>query len=52
MDAIKRIAGSDKLEKTKVQGNLVGARNLEGLGTLGKLGLEVLLQFMYPNLIL
>ena len=26
---------------------LVGARNLEGLGTLGRLGLEGLLLFMY-----
>ena len=52
MDAIKRIAGSDKLEKTKVQRKLVGARSLEGLGTLGRLGLEGLLLFMYPNFIL
>ena len=52
MDAIGRIVGSDKLEKTKVQRNLVGARSLEGLGTLGKLGLEGLLLFMYPNFIL
>ena len=29
--------------------NLVGARNLEGLGALGRLGLEVLLLFVYPN---
>ena len=28
-----------------------GARNLEGLGTLGRLGLEGLLLFMYPNYI-
>ena len=46
------IAGSDKLEKTKVRRNLVGARSLEGLGTLDKLGLEGLLLFMYPNFIL
>ena len=52
MDALKRIAGSDKLEKTKVRRNLVGARSLEGLGTLGRLGLEGLLLFMYPNFIL
>ena len=46
------IAESDKLEKTKVWRNLVGARSLEGLGTLGRLGLEGLLLFMYPNFIL
>ena len=46
------IVGSGKLEKTKVQHNLVGARSLEGLGTLGRLGLEGLLLFMYPNFIL
>ena len=40
------IAESSKLEKTKA-----GARNLEGLGTLGRLGLEGLLLFMYPNFI-
>ena len=45
------IAESGKLEKTKVQNNLVEARNLEGLGTLGRLGLEGLLLFMYPNFI-
>ena len=38
-----------KLEKNKVWRNLVGARNLEGLGTSGRLGLEDLLLFMYPN---
>ena len=46
------IAESSKLEKTKVRHNLVGVRSLEGLGTLGKLGLEGLLLFMYPNFIL
>ena len=46
------IAESDKLEKTKVRHNLVGARSLEGLGTLGRLDLEGLLLFMYPNFIL
>ena len=49
MDAIGRIVGSDKLEKTKVRHNLVGARSLEGLGTLGRLGLEGLLLLMYPT---
>ena len=46
------IAKSGKLEKTKVWHNLVGARSLEGLGALGRLGLEGLLLFMYPNFIL
>ena len=46
------ITESSKLEKTKVQRNLVEARNLEGLGTLGRLGLEGLLLFMYPDFIL
>ena len=46
------IAESDKLKKTKVRLNLVGARSLEGLGTLGRLDLEGLLLFMYPNFIL
>ena len=46
------IAESGKLKKTKVQHNLVGARSLEGLGTLGRLDLEGLLLFIYPNFIL
>ena len=46
------IAESGKLEKTKVRRNLVGERSLEGLDTLGRLGLEDLLLFMYPNFIL
>ena len=46
------IAKFGKLEKTKVQRNLVRARSLKGLGTLDRLGLEGLLLFMYPNLIL
>ena len=46
------IAGFGKLENTKVRRNLVGARSLEGLGTLSRLGLEGLLLFMYPNFIL
>ena len=52
MDAIGHIAGSGKLEKTKVRRNLIGERSLEGLGILGRLGLEGLLLFMYPNFIL
>ena len=51
MDAIERIVGSSKLEKAKVQRNLVGARSLEGLGKLCRLGLEGLLLFLYPNFI-
>ena len=45
------IAEFGKLEKTKVLRNLVGARSLEGLGTLGRLGFEGLLLFMYANFI-
>ena len=45
------IAESGKLEKKKVRRNLVGARSLEGLGTLDGLGLEGLLLVMYPNYI-
>ena len=45
------VAESGKLEKKKVRRNLVEARSLEGLGTLGRLGLEGLLLFMYPNYI-
>ena len=41
-----------KLKKTKVRRNFVGAKSLEGLGTLGRLVLEGLLLFMYPNFIL
>ena len=32
--------------------NSIGARNLEGLGALGRLGLEGQLLFVYPNFIL
>ena len=45
------IAESGKLEKKKVRRNLVGARSLEGLSTSGRLSLEGLLLFMYPNYI-
>lgn len=45
------VAESGKLEKKKVRRNLVGARSLEDLGTSGRLGLEGLLLFMYPNYI-
>ena len=46
------IEESSKLKKIKVRRNLIGARILEGIGTLGRLGLEDLLLFMYPNFIL
>ena len=46
------VVESGKLEKKKVRRNLVRARSLEGLGTLGRLGLNGLLLFMYPNFIL
>ena len=39
-------------KEDKVKRNPVGARSLEGLGALGRLGLEGLLLFMYPNCIL
>ena len=44
-NAIGRIAGSRKLDKTRFRGSL------EGLGALGRLGLEGLLLFVYPNLL-
>ena len=44
-------AESGKLEKKKVRRNLVGAKSLEGLGALGRLGLEGLLLSLYPNFI-
>ena len=46
-----QVVESGKLEKKKVQRNLVGARSLESLGALGRLGLEGLLLSMYPNYI-
>jgi len=39
-------------KEDKVRRNPVGAGSLEGLGALGRLGLEGLLLFMYPNFIL
>ena len=45
------IVGFGKLDKTKVWHNLVGVRSSEGLDTLGRLVLEGLLLFMYPNYI-
>ena len=41
-----------RIRKTRVdtvRRNLVGIRSLEGLGASGRLGLEGLLLFMYPN---
>ena len=51
-DAIGRIVGSGKLEKTRFRRNPVGARSLESLGARDRLGLEGLLLFMYHNFIL
>ena len=45
------ITESGKIEKTKVRHNLIEVRSLEGLDTLGRLGLEGLLLFMYPKFI-
>ena len=41
-----------KAKEDTVRLNLVGAKSLEGLGALDRLGLEGLLLFMYPNFIL
>ena len=38
-----------KAKEDKVRRNPVEVRNLEGLGALGRLGLEGLLLFIYPN---
>ena len=38
-------------KEDKIRRNPVEARSLEGLGALGRLGLEDLLRFMYPNFI-
>ena len=45
------IAESGKLEKTRFGVTLL-EQSLEGLGVLGRLGLEGLLLFMNPNFIL
>ena len=44
--------GIRKAKEDKVRRNPVGARSLEGLGALDRLGLESLLLFMYSNFIL
>ena len=41
--------GIRKVREDIVRLNFVGARSLEGLGVLGRLGLEGLLLFMYPD---
>ena len=47
-DAIGRIVGSGELDKTRFREALL-ERSLEGLGALGRLDLEGLLLFVYPN---
>ena len=44
--------GIQKAKEETVRLNLVGTRSLEGLGALGRLGLEGLLLLVYPNFIL
>ena len=44
--------GIQEAKKDTVRLNHVGARSLEGLGALGRLGLEGLLIFVFPNFIL
>ena len=41
--------GIRKVREDTIQRNLVGGRSLEGLSASGRLGLEGLLLFMYPN---
>ena len=43
--------GIREVKEDTVRHNLVKARSLEGLGALGRLGLEGLLLFVYPNFI-
>ena len=43
--------GIREAKEDKVRRNPVGARRLEGLGALGRLGLEGLLLFIYPSFI-
>ena len=44
--------GIRKVKEDIVKLNLIRATSLEGLGALGRLGLEGLLLFVYPNFIL
>ena len=48
-DAIWSLCEIWKTREDKVRRNPVGVRSLEGLGALGRLGLEGLLLFIYPN---
>ena len=41
--------GIQKAREDTIRLNLVGARNLKGLGASGRLGLEGQLLFMYTN---
>ena len=41
-----------KAKEDTVRLNPIGVRSLKGLGTLDRVGLESLLLFVYPNLIL
>ena len=43
--------GIQKARQEKVSENPCWSRSLEGLGTLGRLSLEGLLLFVYPNLL-
>ena len=43
--------GIQEAKEDTIRLNPVGARNLEGLGALGRLGLKGLLLFVYPNFI-
>ena len=47
-DAIGRIAGSGELTRYSSEKSC-WSRSLEGLGALGRLSLEGLLLFVYPN---
>ena len=44
--------GIREAKEDTVKLNPVGAKSLEGLGAMGRLGLEGLLLFVYPNFIL
>ena len=44
--------GIQEAKEDMVRLNLVRAKSLKGLGALGRLGLEGLLLFVYPNFIL
>ena len=43
--------GIQEAKEDTIRLNPVGARSLEGLGALGRLGLKGLLLFVYPNFI-